>query len=248
MITQQALSNHLATLLSVNDFNDYCPNGLQIEGKSDIHKIATAVTASKAAIDAATAWGADALIVHHGFFWRNEPQPLVGNKGARIRCAMKADLNIFAYHLPLDAHPTLGNNAQLAQLLDIEDDGADSKRIWRTGQLAAPMLLDGFIERIRRNLRREPQVLFGSAKEVKRIAWCTGAAQSYFAQAIDAGVDVFITGEVSESCYHLAQESGVHYIAAGHHATERYGVQALGQLLAKTYQLEHQYIELPNPV
>jgi dinuclear metal center YbgI/SA1388 family protein len=161
---------------------------------------------------------------------------------------MKADLNIFAYHLPLDAHPTLGNNAQLAQLLDIEDDGADSKRIWRTGQLAAPMLLDGFIERIRRNLRREPQVLFGSAKEVKRIAWCTGAAQSYFAQAIDAGVDVFITGEVSESCYHLAQESGVHYIAAGHHATERYGVQALGQLLATTYQLEHQYIELPNPV
>jgi dinuclear metal center YbgI/SA1388 family protein len=248
MITQQALSAHLSDLLSVDRFKDYCPNGLQIEGKKDIHKLATAVTASKAAIDAATAWGADALIVHHGFFWRNEPLPLVGQKGARIRCAMKADLNVFAYHLPLDAHPILGNNAQLAQLLDIEDDGASDERIWRTGQLEVPLSLDGFIERIRRNLRREPQVLLGASKSVKRIAWCSGAAQSYFAQAIDAGVDVFITGEVSESCYHLARESGVHYIAAGHHATERYGVQALGQLLAETFALEHQYIELNNPV
>jgi dinuclear metal center YbgI/SA1388 family protein len=248
MITQQALSTYLSTLLSVDDFKDYCPNGLQIEGKNEIRKLATAVTASKAAIDAATAWGADALIVHHGFFWRNEPLPLVGQKGARIRCAMKADLNIFAYHLPLDAHQTLGNNAQLAKLLDIEDDGSDASRIWRTGQLDAPLSLDGFVDRIRRNLRREPQVLLGAAKEIKRIAWCSGAAQSYFAQAIDAGVDVFITGEVSESCYHLARESGVHYIAAGHHATERYGVQALGQLLAETFALEHQYIELNNPV
>jgi len=248
MITQQALSTYLSTLLSVDDFKDYCPNGLQIEGKNEIRKLATAVTASKAAIDAATAWGADALIVHHGFFWRNEPLPLVGQKGARIRCAMKADLNVFAYHLPLDTHPTLGNNAQLAKLLDIEDDGSDVGRIWRTGQLDTSLSLDGFVDRIRRNLRREPQVLLGASQEVKRIAWCSGAAQSYFAQAIDAGVDVFITGEVSESCYHLARESGVHYIAAGHHATERYGVQALGQLLAETFALEHQYIELNNPV
>jgi dinuclear metal center YbgI/SA1388 family protein len=248
MITRTDFSHHVNALLSVDTFKDYCPNGLQVEGKAEIRKLATAVTASKAAIDAAVAWGADALLVHHGFFWRNELLPLVGQKGARIRSAMKADLNIFAYHLPLDAHPTLGNNAQLAKLLDMEDDGSDASRIWRMGQLASPMSLEGFIERIRRNLRREPQVLLGSSTEIKRVAWCTGAAQSYFAQAIEAGVDAFITGEVSESCYHLAREAGVHYISAGHHATERYGVQALGQLLAETYQLEHQYIELPNPI
>lgn len=248
MITRHMFEQVCADLLSVNDFQDYCPNGLQVEGVDEIRKLATAVTASQAAIDAAIAWGADALLVHHGYFWRNEPSPLVGVKGARIRRLIKSDMNLFAYHLPLDAHAVLGNNAQFAQLLNIEDDHHDSKRIWRTGTLDFPLPLEGFVERIRRTLRREPLVITGGPAEVRRIAWCSGAAQGYFAQAIDAGIDAFITGEVSEHCYHLAHEAGVHFIAAGHHATERFGVQALGQWLAERYQLEHHYIELTNPI
>lgn len=248
MISRDALCQELSLLLNVDQFQDYCPNGLQVEGKAQIRKLATAVTASQAAIDAAVAWGADALLVHHGFFWRNESANIIGAKANRIRALMKSDLNLFAYHLPLDAHQTLGNNAQLATHLDLVDDGFDAKRIWRTGALAYPLSIEGFIERVRRQLRREPLWLKGSSQEVSRVAWCTGGAQSYFNQAIDAGVDLFITGEVSESCYHLAQESGVHFLAAGHHATERFGVQALAEYLVEKYDLEHQYIELPNPV
>ncbi|MCH9741754.1 MAG: Nif3-like dinuclear metal center hexameric protein [Proteobacteria bacterium] len=248
MITRKALEAELATLLAVDTFQDYCPNGLQVEGKAEIRKLATAVTASQAAIDGAIAWGADALLVHHGYFWRNEPASLVGTKGARIRSLMKSDMNLFAYHLPLDAHATLGNNAQLAQLLNIEDDGSEPKRIWRSGSLDFPLSLEGFVERVRRNLRREPFVITGGPTEIRRVAWCSGAAQSYFSQAIEAGIDAFITGEVSESCYHLAHEAGVHFIAAGHHATERFGVQALGRLLATQYDLDYHYIELPNPI
>jgi dinuclear metal center YbgI/SA1388 family protein len=248
VITRDELAAHLHELLNVNDFQDYCPNGLQVEGKSEIRKLATAVTASQAAIDAAVAWGADALLVHHGFFWRHEPASLVGIKASRICALMRADINLFAYHLPLDAHPTLGNNAQLAAVLDLQDDGADSKRIWRTGQLSFPLSMDGFLDRIRRNLRREPLWLKGRSNEIQRVAWCTGAAQNYFIQAAEQEVDVFITGEVSEACYHVALETGVHYIAAGHHATERYGVLALADYLVANYDLEHQYIELPNPI
>lgn len=247
-VTRQSLEDYLNEALSVGSIQDYCPNGLQVEGKVVIEKLATAVTASQAAIDAAVAWGADALLVHHGFFWRNEPLPLTGVKGARIRAAMQANLNIFAYHLPLDIHPVWGNNAQLANLLNLQDDGSDPKRVWRTGTLDYPLPLEGFIDRLRRNLRREPLVLSGSAHEVKRVAWCTGAAQSYFLEAIQTGIDTFITGEVSESCYHLARETGVTFISAGHHATERYGVLALADHLVSTFGVEHQYIELPNPV
>jgi dinuclear metal center YbgI/SA1388 family protein len=247
-VSLKELTTYLNEYLSVPSVQDYCPNGLQIEGFSEIRKLATAVTASQEAIDQAIAWGADALLVHHGFFWRNEPAPLVGIKGKRVRSAMIADLNILAYHLPLDMHLQVGNNAQLAQLLNIQDDFVDPKRIWRTGRLDFALPLEGFAERIRRTMRRDPLVIAGGDHPVNQIAWCSGAGQGYFAEAIAEGIDTFLTGEVSESNYHLAKEAGVHFIAAGHHATERLGVQALAEHLVFRYALEHRYIELDNPV
>jgi dinuclear metal center YbgI/SA1388 family protein len=247
-VSIETLTAYLNEYLGVAVVQDYCPNGLQVEGFSEIRKLATAVTASQAAIEQAIEWGADALLVHHGFFWRNEPAPLVGIKGKRIQTAMQADLNILAYHLPLDMHSQVGNNAQLAQLLNIVDDQFDPKRVWRAGHLDFSLPLDGFAERIRRTMRRDPLVISGGDHPVSHIAWCSGAGQGYFAEAIAAGVDTFLTGEVSESNYHLAKEAGVHFIAAGHHATERLGVQALAEHLVFRYALDHRYIELDNPV
>lgn len=247
MILRDELARICAEWMSVEQMQDYCPNGLQVEGKAEVHKLATSVTASVAAIDAAIEWGADVLLVHHGYFWRNEPVSIVGAKAARIRRLMQADMNLFAYHLPLDVNAEFGNNAELAKLWNLVDDGSDAKRVWRTGSLDFALPIEGFVERIRRTLRREPLVIAAGPQHVKRVAWCSGGAQGYFAQAIEQGIDAFITGEISEQCYHQALEAGVHFIAAGHHATERYGVQALGDKLAKTYALEHRYIELANP-
>jgi len=248
MIDRNDLTRVCADWMAVDQVQDYCPNGLQVEGKQEIRKLATAVTASLDAIEAAIEWGADALLVHHGFFWRNEAASIVGAKAARIRRLIQADMNLFAYHLPLDIHAEFGNNAELAKLWNLVDDASDVKRVWRTGSLEFPLPIEGFVDRIRRTLRREPLVIQAGPKQVKRVAWCSGGAQSYFAQAIEQGIDVFITGEVSEPCYHQALESGVHFIVAGHHATERYGVQALGAKLANQFSLEHRYIELANPV
>jgi dinuclear metal center YbgI/SA1388 family protein len=242
------LTAYLDEFLGASAVQDYCPNGLQVEGFSEVRKLATAVTASQYAIDQAIEWGADALLVHHGFFWRNEPAPLTGIKGKRIHAAMTANLNILAYHLPLDMHSQVGNNAQLAQVLNIQDDLSDPKRVWRSGRLDFALPLDGFSERIRRTMRRDPLVISGGDHPVSRIAWCSGAGQGYFADAIAMGADTFLTGEVSESNYHLAKEAGVHFISAGHHATERLGVQALAEHLVFRYALEHHYIELENPV
>jgi len=248
MIDRNDLTRVCADWMAVDQVQDYCPNGLQVEGKREIRKLATAVTASLDAIEAAIEWGADALLVHHGFFWRNEAASIVGAKAARIRRLIQADMNLFAYHLPLDIHAEFGNNAELAKLWNLVDDASDVKRVWRTGSLEFSLPIEGFVDRIRRTLRREPLVIQAGPKQVKRVAWCSGGAQSYFAQAIEQGIDVFITGEVSEPCYHQALESGVHFIVAGHHATERYGVQALGAKLANQFSLEHRYIELANPV
>jgi dinuclear metal center YbgI/SA1388 family protein len=248
MILRDELAEVCAQWLSVEQIQDYCPNGLQVEGKVEIRKLATSVTASLAAIEAAIEWGADALLVHHGYFWRNEPVAIVGAKASRIRRLIQSDINLFSYHLPLDMHSELGNNAELAKLWNLVDDGSDVKRVWRTGVLDFALPIDGFVERIRRTLRREPLVIAAGPQKVNRVAWCSGGAQSYFAQAIEQGIDAFITGEASEQSYHQALEAGVHFIAAGHHATERYGVQALGRKLAETYALEHRYIELANPI
>lgn len=243
------LLNYNASLLQTSLYKDYSPNGLQIEGKAEVARIATAVTASQAVIDAALAWKADALLVHHGYFWRNEEAPIVGIKKRRVATLLAQDVNLLAYHLPLDAHETLGNNARLAEILGLQLCSREGEqKLLNLGTLPHAQSLSDFGLRVGARLARLPQIIAGDGREIRRIAWCSGGAQGYFEQAIALGADAYLTGEVSEQCFHLAQESGVAFIAAGHHATERYGIQALGQHLAERFQLQHQFFDQDNPI
>lgn len=236
-------------LLSVSRYRDYAPNGLQVAGKSEVQRIVSGVSASLALIDAAIAQDADAILVHHGWFWKNEDPRIVGVKHTRLRRLLAADISLLAYHLPLDGHPELGNNARLAQQLDLLADGqfGDQAIGWH-GRPAQPTTLAELGRRIEQQLQRPPLLIGAADRPLRRIAWCTGGADSWFQEAIDLGVDAFITGEASEPVYHLAQESGVAFIAAGHHATERYGIAALGEHLAQQFGLQHTFIDLPNPI
>jgi len=243
------LELYLNDMLGTARFKDYCPNGLQVEGRRRIEKIATGVTASLAFVEAAREWGADALLVHHGYFWRNEMPQIVGRKYRRLKALIASDMNLFAFHLPLDAHPEYGNNAQLGARMGLIADahfGADDLGWMAT--LPMPITLAHFTAQVEHTLGRTPLVLGDPERELRRIAWCTGAAQSYFEAAIDAGADVFLTGEVSEPTTHIAAESGVAFLAAGHHATERFGVQALGAHLSEQFDIEHLFIDIDNPV
>ncbi|PTN11461.1 Nif3-like dinuclear metal center hexameric protein [Nitrosomonas aestuarii] len=243
------LENYLNQLLDISRFRDYCPNGLQVEGRDRIHKIVTGVTASLELLETAIACKADTVLVHHGYFWRGEDACITGMKGRRIAMLIKNELNLFAYHLPLDIHPQLGNNAQLAKRLEFFETGRFGEQdIAIRGELIKAMPLHALGAKISLSLAREPLVVGNSDRTIKKIAWCTGAAQSYFDAAIAQGVDVFITGEISEQTVHAARESGVAFIAAGHHATERYGVQALGEHLAREFGIQHQFIDIDNPV
>lgn len=249
MIKINELEHYTQQLMQVERFKDYCPNGLQVEGRTEVVKIVTGVTASMALLEAAQKKKADLILVHHGYFWKNEDPRVIGIKRNRLSFLLQNNLNLMAYHLPLDAHPTLGNNVQLGRLLGIEIAGyAGEAGIIAYGFLQKPMPLQLFASHIQVSLNRPPMVIGDNLKYVQKIAWCTGAAQGYMQAAIDLGVDVFVSGEISEQTTHLALESGVAYIAAGHHASERYGVQALGQHLAEKFQLEHEFIEIRNPV
>jgi dinuclear metal center YbgI/SA1388 family protein len=244
------LELYLNNLLQTARFKDYCPNGLQVEGRRRVKTIATGVTASAAFIEAAVEWGADAVLVHHGFFWRNEAPQITGRRYRRIKLLIQNDLNLFAYHLPLDDHPDYGNNAQLgAKMGWIADDMrfGDLDLGWMS-TLPMPITLAHFTAQVEHTLGRTPLVLGDPDRELRRVAWCTGAAQSYFDAAIEAGADVFLTGEISEPTTHTAAESGVAFLAAGHHATERFGIQSLGTHLSETFDLEHLFIDIHNPV
>ena len=244
-----ALDEYLADYLQVHDFRDYCPNGLQVEGRGEIARIVTGVTASAALIEAAVADGADALIVHHGYFWRGEDARITGMRRRRIGLLFEHELNLFAYHLPLDAHPEIGNNATLARQLGIEVTKRFGEQdIAALGSVAEGSTVGSFTRTITEKLGRSPLVIGDAARPLRRIAWCTGGAQGMFEQAIALGVDAYLSGEISEQTVHLARESGVAYIAAGHHATERYGVQALGAHLAQRFGVQHRFIEIDNPV
>jgi len=232
--------------LCIDDFADFCPNGLQVEGKPKISRLVSGVTASLKLIDAAIEQEADAILVHHGYFWKGEPQSLVGYRGNRIRRLMQNDISLLAYHLPLDAHPTVGNNVQLAQRMGWLVTGQQGM-LW-LGELAQPVSVDRVLDELGEKIDSNPLLIVGGNMPVHRIAWCTGAAQSYIDQALEQGVDLFISGEISEQTVHVAREAGIHYIAAGHHATERYGVQALGELIANRFSIQHEYIEIDNPV
>ena len=249
MVKLNELLHYTQELMQVERFKDYCPNGLQVEGKTEVRKIVTGVTASRALLEAAKQTDADLILVHHGYFWRNEDPRVVGIKRNRLAFLLKNDLNLMAYHLPLDAHPALGNNAQLGRILGISLTGfAGESNIIAYGDLVKPMSLQAFAKHIELALQRPPLVIGDPQKMVKKVAWCTGAAQGYIDTAIELGVDVYISGEVSEQTTHQSVESGVSYISAGHHVTERYGVQALGEHLAEKFNLAHVFIDVNNPV
>lgn len=243
------LSDYLDRLLRPEQFSDYCPNGLQVEGKREINKIVTGVTASMELLQAARRANADAILVHHGYFWRGEAQPIVGIKKRRLQFLLQHDINLFAFHLPLDAHPELGNNVMLAKQLGLELTGRTGENnMLGLAELGAPQPLQALVTHIQAKLNRAPQVIGDLARPIKRIALCTGAAQGYIEQAAAANVDVYISGEISEQTVHVARETGVAYIAAGHHATERYGIRALGEHLEKMFGIAHEFIDADNPV
>jgi dinuclear metal center YbgI/SA1388 family protein len=243
------LNNYLNTLLQPELFSDYCPNGLQVEGKPEINKIVTGVTANMALLQAALQANADAVLVHHGYFWRGESLPIIGIKKRRIQFLLQHDINLFAYHLPLDAHAELGNNVMLAKQLGLNITGrAGEKDMLLLAELNSPQTLQVFAANIEAKLNRKPQLIGDLNQPIKRIALCTGAAQGYIEQALVAGADVYISGEISEQTVHVARESGKSYISAGHHATERYGIQALGEHLAQKFGLQHEFIDIENPV
>lgn len=243
------LELYLNGLLEISRFRDYCPNGLQVEGRRKVEKIATGVTASVALLEAAIDWGADAVLVHHGYFWKNEAPQITGQKHQRLRLLIQHDINLLAYHLPLDIHPELGNNAQFgARMGWLADARFGDNNLGFIATLPMPMSLSHLAAQLENTLERTPLVLGDPDRELRRVAWCTGAAQGYFDDAIRAGVDVYLSGEVSEPTTHLAAESGVAYVSAGHHATERYGVQAVGAHLADAFGLEHLFIDIDNPV
>ena len=243
------LNNYLTLLLQPERFNDYCPNGLQVEGKCEIHKIVTGVTASMDLLKAAHKANADAILVHHGYFWRNEALPITGIKKRRIQFLLQHDINLFAYHFPLDMHPELGNNVMLAKQLGLKVTGwAGEKNMLALAELNPPQTLKALVALIETKLKRTPQVIGDLTRQMKTVALCTGAAQGYIEQAAAANVDVYISGEISEQTVHVARESGMSYISAGHHATERYGILELGKHLAQKFDLAHEFIDIDNPV
>ena len=237
--------------LSTDRINDYAPNGLQVEGKTEIKKIITGVTASQALIDYAVAQQADALLVHHGYFWKSENPCIRGMKGKRIKTLLVNDINLYGYHLPLDVHPELGNNAKLAQLLGISDlqpleNSSTSIPVW--GMLKDPVTAEEFAHRIEQVLHRKPLICTENGPHlIRKVGICTGGGQGYIDLAAAQGCDAFITGEVSEQTIHSAREQGIHFFAAGHHATERYGIKALGEWLAAEYGLDVEFKDIDNP-
>jgi len=246
---REDLVQYLDELLEAGRFKDYCPNGLQVEGSGEVRSIVAGVTASQALIDEAVARGADTLLVHHGWFWRGEDGRVTGFRKARMRSLMLHDINLIAYHLPLDAHPALGNNAQLAFRFGWEVDGRfGEQELGFSGHLPQAVPLSELSQSISEKLGRQPFVVGDGARPVRRIAWCSGGAQGYFEQAMALGVDAYLSGEVSEQTVHLARESGVAFIAAGHHATERFGVQALAENLRERFGISCEFVDIDNPV
>ncbi len=246
MVNQKDLANYCADYLNVNQFDDYCPNGLQIEGRMEISNIISGVSANLDLIERAIDEKADALFVHHGFFWKNEEANIVGIKRKRIAQLLANNINLFAYHLPLDAHTKVGNNVELAKKLGIQNPTPIGDTLVWQGEINTT--LADFSQTVEQALDRTPLVFGDNHKQLKRITWCTGGAQSYIDHGIGAGADVFLTGEVSEQIPAIAKENDIAFISAGHHATERYGVQALCQHLSDKFDLKHQFIDIDNQV
>ena len=238
--------------LKSHEFKDYAPNGLQIEGKTEVNKIVCAVTASQTAIDAAIAQGADLLLVHHGYFWKGEAYPITGMRGKRIKSLIQQDISLVGYHLPLDSHPTLGNNAAIADLLELQNiealDPTERHPIGNIGYLKSAMSPEAFKAFVSERLGFDAIHLPCDKSTIQKVGFCTGAAQDFISKAAEQGCDAFISGEVSERTYYEAKELDVHYYACGHHATERYGVQRLAKAISEQFNIEYSYFELNNPI
>ena len=251
MTTLRELVDYTNALLAIARFQDYCPNGLQVEGKPEVGLLASGVTASQDLIEAAIAAGADALLVHHGYFWKGEDPCITGMKRRRLQRLLGTQTSLIAYHLPLDAHPGLGNNAQLGRVLGLEARGTfdgDGNGLLYYAYPEPAMAAATLAERIHSALGRAPLHIPGAREVIRSVGWCTGAAQSWIEEATQHGLDAYISGEISEQTVHVARECGIHYFAAGHHATERFGVQALGNHLAEHFSIEHRFIDIDNPV
>lgn len=250
-VTRARLAGELNALLQPERFRDYCPNGLQVQGRDEIARLVTGVTASQDLIDAAVAEGADAILVHHGYFWRGEDPVITGMKRQRIKTLLDHDISLFAYHLPLDAHPELGNNVKLGQVLGFEAEGRagdeGDEALVMLGSLPAAFDHEQMLAHLGEKLGRQATGVAGGRQPIRRVAWCTGAAQGFIEVAIAHGADAYISGEISEQTTHAARENGIHFFAAGHHATERYGVQAVGAWLAEHLGVQHQFIDIDNP-
>lgn len=251
-VSLKQLMNYCNTLLTPDKYRDYCPNGLQVEGCSEVSRIISGVTASQALLDRAVELDADLILVHHGYFWKGEVESIVGMKKRRLHTLLSNDISLVAFHLPLDGHPQLGNNAQLAEKLGLQITGGlepgNPLSIGLTGRLSHPLNAAEFSRHISSSLGREVMHIEGGPERIETVGWCTGAAQGYIEKAAALGLDAFISGEISEPTVHCARELGVHYFAAGHHATERYGVQAVGEQLAEEFGLNHQFVDIDNPV
>lgn len=242
---EQIINNYLQTPL----YKDFAPNGLQVEGKREIHKIVTGVTACQLLLDEAVRLNADAILVHHGYFWKNEPVTITGIKSKRIKTLLAHDINLYGYHLPLDGHDSLGNNALLGAKLGITvDSRKDITDLLFKGSFIEPITALTLKARLETGLNHP--VLFcgdNAPTVIKRVAWCSGGGQDYIELAAQHGFDAFITGEVSERTIHIAREYGINFYAAGHHATERFGIEALGQWLTKHYDLNVRFVDIDNP-
>jgi dinuclear metal center YbgI/SA1388 family protein len=252
VVSLKELVDYCDQLLEAEAFQDYCPNGLQVEGRAQVGRVVSGVTASQALIDTAVERGADLLLVHHGFFWKGEDARITGMKRRRLGKLLAGQLSLLAYHLPLDAHPELGNNAQLARRLGLSEQGrfgvAGGPDLACFGTLETALSVAEMTARIGDALGRQPQCIAGGTQAICSVGWCSGAAQSYLEEAARRGLDAFISGEISEPTVHVAREYAIHYFAAGHHATERYGVQALGEHLAARFAIEHTFVDIDNPV
>ncbi|MHB0774360.1 Nif3-like dinuclear metal center hexameric protein [Halomonas sp. WWR20] len=251
MIARNTLLEAIDTELQPSRIKDYTINGLQVEGRERIGRVLSGVTACQALLDEAVAWQADTVLVHHGYFWKNEPVEVIGMKRRRLATLLAHDINLLAYHLPLDVHVGLGNNACLGRQLGFTVEGcADGELGQGLVWLGAPdseMDSTALGRRIHERLQREPLVIAGHERAIRRVAWCTGGAQDMLSAAWQAGADAFISGEISERTTHMAREMGITYVAAGHHATERYGVKALGEWLAERFAIEHRFVDIDNP-
>jgi dinuclear metal center YbgI/SA1388 family protein len=242
------LERFLDTLLESAKFGDYSPNGLQVEGRAEVQRVVVGVTACQELIDEAVRRGADTLITHHGFFWKGESPRVVGHRRRRLAALLGYDLNLFAYHLPLDAHPELGNNAQWAATMGWRTLGRFGPQdIGCWGEPACPCRLSELTEALSSRLERTPLVIGDETRIIRRVAWCSGGAQGYIEDALALGVDAYLSGEISEQTPHVARENDLAYLACGHHATERFGPRALAEYLQRETGLDCVFVDCPNP-